>query len=327
MSVRKGSGRDVLIVWLYAAAVVALAAWATPLLYNAGKAMGEVTEGKQTNGFLSWLGARCREADFNWFFLIALGASAILLFLPFVEGLGLGRRSRGGNGQPLRKNPRGVLEWVTGLMLAGGLLLLTGYGLMMVGSFLWMGVLPGADWTWLWKTLPWIFAGVLLQEWLLRGVALGIFLRAMRPMTAIFLAGLLAALIHFVTPPAGITVPDPDADGTGFQLVGIIGARLAEPRVLLIEFLPLLAMGGVLGYARWRTASLWLPIGMHLGWQVAVLVFSKMAKAVPQTDPIAVLLTGRDLTEGLIPLAGVLAAGALVFFLTGAEEAEDEELV
>lgn len=323
---RNGAGRDVLKVWIYAAAVVLLAAWTSPLIYNAGKAMGEVTSGKRTNGVLKWLGARCQEADFPTFFLGAVAAAAILLFLPFSEWLDIkGRRREGIAGQPLRRNRRGLLEWGTGGLLAGGVLLLTGYALMSTGAFVWLG-LPVGDWKWLYELLPWIVLGVIVQEWLLRGVALGIFLRAMKPGAAILLAALLSVVIHSLDTPPGFNVPDPDADGIGFLFLKMIGTRLADPRILIVELLPVFAMAGVLGYARWRTASLWLPVGLHLGWQVAHVIFAKAAKPVPQSDEVAALLSGRELTHGMIPLAAVLVTCALVYFLTQREPEDADEV-
>ena len=61
---------DVLKVWLYAAASVWLGAWISPLLYNAGKALAEVSQGKTTNGPLEWLAAVCASGRifrrFSW---------------------------------------------------------------------------------------------------------------------------------------------------------------------------------------------------------------------------------------------------------------------
>lgn len=324
-TVRNGSGRDVLKVWLYAAAVVVLAAWVSPLLYNAGKAMSEVTSGKPTNGFLEWLGKCCREAEFPAFFLFSVGAAAVLLFLPFSEWLDLKGRRRGETeGQRLRSSRRGFLEGVTGGLLAGGLLLLTGYGLMSAGSFVWIG-LPTGDWKWLLQALPLVFLAVVVREWLVRGVALGIFLRGMKPGAAILLAALLSLVIQLLVPPAGFNVPDPDADGIGFQFLKMIGLRLADPQVVMVELPPVFAMGCLLGYARWRTASLWLPIGLSLGWQCAHMIFTKATKPVPQPDEVASLLSGREVTQGLIPLAAVLVTCALVYFLTQRDEDDAHE--
>jgi membrane protease YdiL (CAAX protease family) len=325
-SVRNSAGRDVLKVWLFAAAVVALAAWSSPLLYNAGKAMGDVTSRKPTNGFLKWLGSLCEKADYPGFFLFGVGICAVLLFLPFSEWLDLRGKKRGvEEGQPLRSNRKGFLEGLTGGLLAGGLLFMAGYGLISAGAFVWMGIPPG-DWKWLYDVLPWVLLGVVIQEWLLRGVAMGIFLRAMKPGTAIFLAALLTVLIQMLKTPPGFNVPDPDGDGIGFLFLKMIGFRAVDPQIAVVELLPAFSMACVLGFARWRTASLWLPIGLHAGWQLAAELFSKAVKPVPQPDEVAALLSGRELTHGLIPLAVVLVTCGLVHFLTQREGEEVHEI-
>ncbi len=313
---RGGAVRDVLKVWLYAAAVVAGGAWVSPFLYNAGKALGEVTSVKRTNGFLEWVGKVCQEADFRMFFLISVIAMALLLFIPFAEWLSMKREARGREiGQPLKKNRRGILEWGTGLLLAAGFFLLMGYGLVATGSFTWEGP-PKEPLKLLQGGLPWLLAGVVIQEWLFRGVALGIFLRAVKPLAAITMAAVLFAVVAFLYPSPGVDVADPDASGVGFELLSITGRGLADPAILLGSVLPLLAAGWVLGYARWRTASLWLPVGLQMGWMVANVLFQAATKPVPRVDPLARLMAGDSLMHGFIPLAGVLVVGALVYFVT-----------
>ncbi len=75
----KASG-DVLKLWLYAAASVLLGAWFAPLLYNAGKALAEVSSVKATNGPLQWLAGICRAAEFPAFFEASLLVAAAILF-------------------------------------------------------------------------------------------------------------------------------------------------------------------------------------------------------------------------------------------------------
>ena len=82
---------DVLKVWLYAAASVLLGAWFSPLLYNAGKALAEVSSSKQTNGFLEWLAGICRTAEFPRFFETSVLIAAAILFLPMIGWLRGGR--------------------------------------------------------------------------------------------------------------------------------------------------------------------------------------------------------------------------------------------
>ena len=78
---RGEASSDVLKVWLYAAAVVISGAWLAPLLYNAGKALAEISAGKQTNVPLEWLAKLCQRADFPGFFTVSLWVCALILFL------------------------------------------------------------------------------------------------------------------------------------------------------------------------------------------------------------------------------------------------------
>lgn len=315
-AVRTGAYRDVLKVWLYAATVVLLGVWSSTFFYNAGKALGEVTADKRTNAGLKKLGEICRAADFPMFYLATMGLIALVLFLPFVETLAMKRAGRGAAmGQPLKKNPRGWLEGFTGCLLATGLFVLIGYGLLVTGSFVWKPV-QVEPLELLAKLLPWMVMGILVQEGLFRGVILGIFLRALRPATAIAMAAVLFALVQMMVPPPGMNVADPDAAGVGFELFHQVIVRLESREVLLKEVLPLIAMGGVLGYARFRTASLWLPMGLHAGWMLANGLFLAFARPLEREDPLARLLSGASLGEGLIPMAGIVLTGSLVYFLT-----------
>ena len=310
---RSEASSDVFKVWLYAAATVLLGAWTAPLLYNAGKALAEICATKQTNGPLEWLAGICQRTDFPGFFAAGLVISAVLLFLPFMQWLRGGRAAALGNpwsfrlpecararaaGQQLVKNPLGLRQSVTGFLLVTALFLMIAGVMVLVGIFEWKYPAESVA-----KLVLRAFATALglavLQEILFRGVAMGIFLRAMRPAAALGMSALLFALVHFLNPPPILNVADPDAAGTGFELLRKIAAQFSEPRIVLGTFTPLLALGGVLAYARWRTASLCLPIGLHAGW-----IFTNM------------ILGGVPLKQGLAPLAGILIAGVLTHHLT-----------
>lgn len=317
---KNGAVRDVLKVWLYAAVAVAAGAWASPFFYNAGKALGEITSVKRTNGFLAWLGGLCQDAEFRVFFVLSVLGAALVLFVPFAEWLEMRRGKRGNEmGQALKHDRRGMLQWASGLLLAAGFFLLMGYGLVMTGSFTWEGV-PRKPLILIQGVLPWMLIGVVIQEWLFRGVALGIFLRAMRPSAAISLAAVLFAIVALLYPAQELVVKDPDGTGVGFELLGLALRRLADPAVLLGNVLPLLAAGWVLGYARWRTASLWLPIGLQMGWILANTLFEATSAPVPRVDPLARMMAGSSLMDGFIPLAGMLVVGALVYFFTDSKQ-------
>ena len=318
---------EVLKVWLYAAASVLLGAWVSPLVYNAGKALAEVSSAKQTNGPLHWLAGICRAADFPKFFEASLLGSALLLLLPLLhwlqiraragEGRQVADRSRGWNGgQRLLDNPRWLRHAATGFLSVTAVFSLIAGCLILTGVFEWKqpaGSLAGIAL----RGFTTALGLAIFQELVFRGIALGIFLRAMRPLAAISLSALLFALVHFLNPPPGVNVLDPDASGVGFELLRKIASRLAEPRIVLITLAPLLALGAVLAYARWRTASLGLSIGLHSGW----IFVNGVLTSVTATAGFPSLLSGLTSGQSLIPLAGILLTGLWTHYLTNPADA------
>ena len=227
---RSEASSDVFKVWLYAMASVLLGTWVSPLLYDAGKAIAEICATKQTNGPLEWLAEICRTTDFPGFFKVGVAVFAAILFLPFMHGLRGGRAAAGGNpwsfrlpesarssagGQRLVRNPHGLRQGVTGFFLVTALFLLIAGVMVLAGIFEWKTPGDGVA-----KLALRAFATALglavLQEILFRGIAMGIFLRAMRPAAALGLAAVLFALVHFLNPPPGLNVADPDAAGASW---------------------------------------------------------------------------------------------------------------
>ncbi len=326
---RNDSRGDVWKVWLYAAGTVLLGAWIAPWLYNAGKALAEVSSSKTTNGLLKWLADLCRAADFPDFFATGLWVAAAVLFLPWMEWLharrGVALAGPGPwllrlpygarmatRGQPLRENLRGLWDCCAGFMLVAGLLLSMGVALVPAGFFT-MNAPPEGMLRLAGRVLMGALPLAFLMEVLFRGVAMGIFLRAMRPAAALGMSAAFFAMMISVFPPAGLDVADPEAGGTGFELLGLIAARFADWRAMLGGFAPLLALGAVLAYARWRTASLWLPVGLHTGWLTAKAILAKLSVSSAVSESA---LTGHMLQQGLVPLLAIVLAGLLAHHIT-----------
>jgi membrane protease YdiL (CAAX protease family) len=318
---------DVWKLWLYAAASVALGAWISPLLYNAGKALAEVSVNKTTNGLLEWLAGVCRAADFPRFYQAGLLISAVVLFFPWMEWIqarrGVTMESGGGpwllrlppgaripgHGQPLRENLRGLWHGCAGFLLVSGLLLPMGVALVPAGVFTLRYPVEGLGVCAL-KILLAVVVPAVVMEVAFRGVAMGIFLRAMKPPLALWMSAVFFAVALSVMPPPGLNVPDPEAARTGFKLLGLVARRLADWQGVCGNFLPLLALGGVLAYARWRTASLWLPIGLHTGWLFAKGMLGAL------NGPHESLLPNLLIQQGLLPLVAIIIAGVLAHYLT-----------
>lgn len=320
---------DVLKVWLYAGASVWLGAWFLPWLYNAAKALAEVSQGKTTNGPLEWLAGQCGRAEFPEFFTASTVLAAALLFFPWMEWL---RARRGAavasgpwglrlpdgariplHGQRLERNPSGLWQMCAGFLLMAGLLLPMGIALVATGWFKLqlpgeMGVIEH-----LMRTIIVALAMALVAEVLFRGIVMGVFLRAMRPAAALGMSAAFFAMVVSLAPPAGMRVADPEAGNAGFEGLRMLALRFADGPALLQNFAPVLALGLVLAYARWRTASLWLPIGMHTGWLTAKNILDGM---VPVQASGSSLVGSQWVQHFILPLAALIATGTLAHFLT-----------
>jgi membrane protease YdiL (CAAX protease family) len=342
--VRRGLQSDVWKILAYVAATLVLAAALAPWLYQLGKGLAEVAAEKQTNGVIRYVADAADRADFPKFFDRALMLSALVLLFPLVGWLRLGRTPGCHRdtpwslrlpdnvvcdaGQPLRRNPQGWWQCGTGFILAAGLLLLSGWLLLQAGCFMWKdaaestrGVVNrfpqaidfGKAFA---KVMPGAVTVALIEEILFRGVLLGIFLRAMRPAPAIALLSFLFAFVHFLQPPPMARVPDPEAANAGFVLLGQIFSRFADPLNLVSRFSILATVGVVLAYARYRTASLWLPVGLHAGWVFGIGMFKAATWPVGSLPEAVRWLVGLSLLEGLLPLSVVVVTGVLVHLMT-----------
>lgn len=333
-------------VLLYAVAALTLGAALAPFFFNLGKGLAEVTEHKQTNGFVAWLARLADRSSFADYYNGSLALSAAALALPLFGWLRLGRPPGGhrdtpwsltlpghavasGLGQPLRKNPHGIWQLGTGMILAAGLTLASGWLLARAGCFIWRdapssnrGVpnpfpMSPVDWgPVLRASLAQALIAALFLEVLFRGVTLGIFLRAMRPVPAIAAVSLIFAFAHLLAAPPTAAVPDPEAKYAGFLLLKKLLGGEIEPFSLLARFPTALAMGLMLGIARHRTASLWLPVGLHSGWLLGGNVFSAATWPTPGLPDGVRWLAGSSMLDGLLPLTIVLATGFLVLPMT-----------
>lgn len=304
---------DVWLVWLYAAAAVALGAWMAPWLYNAGQALAEVSSHKTTNGPLHGLAGMCQTAQFPQFYEAAMLLAAALLWFPWLEWRHHRRGTRTTSpGQPLHANLHGLWHAGAGFLLVAGLFVALDLAFGALGWGL-PRELAGGPAVLALKAL----AGAAVLEGLFRGLALGVFLRAMRPAAALGMSALYFTLVLSVIPRPGETVADPEAAATGCEMLRLAAWRFADWRSICGHFVPLLALGGVLAYARWRTAALWLPIGLHAGWLFA----QSLPRHLPA--PAAPVLSGSPLQQAALPLAVLLVAGVLTHWLTPNPPADD----
>lgn len=295
-------------VWCYAAIAVVLGAWLSPGLFHAGKALAEVSAGRTTNGLFDWLADWCRKAGFPVFFAASVLVVAMIGFFPWLECLHWRRGvrrvgfQRWGFSRPVRI-PK-IREWRD---LNGPWQGLLGC-LVMFASLVSAGtVFAGRDALQVkWGALP----GSLVMAWgmegFFRGLVFGVFSREMRPMAALAASALFFAVVMSLLPPRGMAWVDPEAAGPGFATLRGWLLGFGNWRNTVTGFLPLLGLGLVLGYARKRSGSLWLPVGMHAAW-----LFCKTSSA--GTGVIA---------EGLVPILALIPS---VFLLKSMVPARHEE--
>lgn len=306
---------------------VVFAAIISPWLYNLGKFLAEVGESRQFNVIMNWLAQKSANAGFSSYFNYSLILCALLLAGPFIMWLNLGNKNSQPlpspwriklpehtiaheNGQALCHNSHARLHLATGFLLTGGLLTLAVWSLLAIG---WFSLDHPVQW---WQTTRNAMASAailaIFKEWIFRGIILGIFMRAMRPAPAIVFVSLIYAFIHFFLPPEDIQIDAPCAADSGFIMLKLVSQHLLRPEQFAFGFISLATMGLILAYARYRSSSLWLPIGLHAGWIFSHRSLQKITEFNPDHPSLSKLLIGPDGISGILPLLLLITTGLLL---------------
>ena len=329
---------DVFKVWVWALGSLVLALWATPVCFNGGKALSELSVRKDFSGVVNKMAAWCGAAEMDDFFKICWPLAALFLLWPLLEWLKLGNE-RGGRrvwsmrlphgmaekGQPIVENPLGLLHGVVGFCLTFGCFLLIGFALLRAGSFRWNG--DFARWhEGLLFDIGWALAVAVVMEVFFRCVLMGIFLRAMGVWAAIGLAAAMFGGVHYLM--SGFAVAR-GLDGETLSAVELTGTLLVGGDLLMrivTVFVPWFAFGCVLGWARWRTASVWLPASLMMGWLLADRLFAKATDMVEIPDRLAAFVSAGSIHEGIVPFLGVMVVGGVVHLFTYRSKRGSDEL-
>ncbi|MBX3742269.1 MAG: CPBP family intramembrane metalloprotease [Akkermansiaceae bacterium] len=311
------------VVWLIG--TILLAAILFPWIHQAGQAFGEYgANGNLKPRLLDSWAESARNADSEKYFSRSLYA-AVLLLLPWLI-LRL-RKLRSGPAQDsavLRKLPwkTRLIHLASAIVLAAGMLWLLGGALRMAGAFA-ADPDPAGFSRVISKALMPAFFGAVIEEWLFRGLLLGIWLRILSPGKALFTVSFIFAFVHFLAPPDGSDIADPAAPFAGFQMLGLIFGHFLNPQFIAAEFLVLFTVGLILGATRLRTGSLWFPIGLHAGWIFAFKSFNMLHMELESS--LRPLWIGESLRSGLLPLATLLVtAGICHFTLRGTKGGDDD---
>lgn len=296
------------MLWVLASMVVAAAM--APWIYQAGKSLAAATEAREMGAFLEWLGAACHRAKFSRYYSRCLAFSALILLPALWLKIRCIRRRPG-----FQREQCAQVCWKVALSqvlvaftIAAGLLWGAGLALELAGAYTRDSAPPVSKF--LSRVMIPTLAVPLLEEWLFRGILLGLWLRLVRPFAACLGTSLFFAFIHFLEPPNGSVIEDPSSVFAGFELLGKTLLHFTEPRFFATDFMVLTAIGMILAWARVRTGSLWFPIGLHAGWIFAFKGFNQLHQVVPG-HPLRPWGVGDSLRSGLLPLL-TLALTALV---------------
>ncbi|MFT4175378.1 MAG: CPBP family intramembrane metalloprotease [Luteolibacter sp.] len=279
-----------------------LAAAIAPWLYQAGKWLAASAEANQLPAILEWLGAACGRSKFGRFFSRALMASALLLLPVLLYRVKAIRRREGIRlpASPSVTWQNAVAQILIAIVISAGLLLALGAVLEAIGAYIPSRKAPAFG-KLLTGIVPTALIVAFLEEWLFRGLMLGLWLRFTRPLAACVGCSLVFAFVHFLSPPSGVVIADPAHPLTGFELLGSILGHFSDPQFFVTDFLTLFVIGMILAGARLQTGKLWFPIGLHAGWVMAYKGFEKMHRAV-EDHPLRPWGVGETLRSGALPL-------------------------
>lgn len=303
------------VLWVLAS--MTMAAVISPWIYQTGMSLAQEAAARELPSVLEWLGEACGRADFGRYFSRALVISAVAL-LPFLfcrvkAALALASSSCGSCAKLSWREA--MIQMGVGMAVAG--LLLWGMGMLleMMGAYS-----PRQNPVTFGKVLGKIIAPALvvplIEEWLFRGMLLGLWLRFARPLAACVLTALFFAFVHFLKLPEGAEVANPASMVAGFELLGKILYHFTEPLFFITDFAALFAVGLILAMARVRTRALWFSIGLHAGWIAAFKGFNLLYRSV-ENHPFHPWGVGDTLRSGLFPMLTLGVTAVVCHFILG----------
>ena len=271
--------KDALRLALYFVAVILAGALLAPVLFWSAQSLAG-------HGILSFL----RQFDFETFFHRALLVSAVVLLWPLLRSVRIRKPADLG----LRPDNRRWLHFGGGFLWAVLPLAVCGSALVAAHVY---SLRSTIAWEPLGRTVLAAIAVPFIEEAFFRGLILGVLLRTGRKYSAMALTSALFSVVHFLKAPEGTSRAVTWL--SGFNSIGHSFVQFGEPLLVLAGFTTLFLIGWILADARLRTASLWLPIGLHAGWILGNGVFNRFARR----ELLLLPWLGRNLLVGLIPLA------------------------
>lgn len=302
--------KDITKLFVYIALSFLLGALLTPHLYNAGKSLAVYVAENDAAAPLEWLGKKAERAEYGRYFKRALVLMALVLLYPLILWMRRPSEKKEKKAFWLRINPRlsGGRDFLFGFIIAAGLFAVLGIVAVSKGYFIEKEnarhLKTAID------AIPTALAVGVIEELVFRGLLLGLLLRTMRPFQAIVWLSAFFAIVHFIQPPKGIAVDDPTMILSGIYYLGNVFLVLAAPAKIIGVCVTLFGVGLITAYAAYKTGKLWLPIGLHAGWVVIHKVMTKTCYPNPDNDMLLVI--GKNVTEGLLPLSVLAVTAGIV---------------
>ncbi len=301
-------------VVLWVAFSLILAAAVVPWLVAGGQWLTAEAATTELPALMESVAESAERAKFGRYFNRSLMLSALLLMPVLILRLRVVKADRGPM-TVVKSRTSWKLAGVQvffGFVIAAGILWAAGSALEMAGAFLRRGEMPdGGDL--LGKAVAPAIGASLVEEWVFRGLLLGVWLRVAKPLSACLGTSLVFAFVHFLNPPGG-EMADPTSPFAGFVALGRILLHFTDPRFFVADFATLFVVGLILAWARMRTGALWFSIGLHAGWVFAFKGFNLMHRANPESG-LSPWGVGDNLRSGLIPLLALGLTAAACHFV------------
>jgi len=229
------------VAWLVMTVVI------SPVLFQGGKALAEVSFGRETNRPIEWFAGWAEWSGFPAFFVLTFFLIG-LFGLPFaVTWFDRGILPRGSLFSGAHQ--RGAL----GFGAMGFLIVVA------VGSVATLGV----GMSWKVSSFFTVFAVALACEWMFRGVLYGQLEEVVRPWTAVVLSAAVFAGFRMILPPPDFIYANPESWTLGWQMLGRLPASLVTGA---FDVLACLGWGVLFAWVLRRFQSLWPGVLLHAGW-------------------------------------------------------------
>ena len=276
----------------YFGGVVLLACLLSPPLYWVGTWLAEKGILPIEQGF-----------PFHRYFSRSVQISAILLLWPAFRGIGIRRLADLG----LHPNRNWRADLSLGFLLAFLPVALLGAGYLLTGVF---SLKDGFQISGFLRVCGTAGVVSLIEEFLFRGVLLGIATSVMSRHAAALLSAAAFAGVHFMR-----TARQPLEEAvswlSGFQQVPLAFSSAPPWPLLGWGLLSLFIAGLLLAYSTQCTRSLFLPIGLHAGWILGQQSLQIIARFCPKPPDALLPWVGPNVVSGAVP-TGLIPAFVLL---------------